>query len=143
MPKLTRVRFASLKKSPPFLGRVVFFGLPLHLSHPTCAHMALCFVVSFVVSWVAGGCSFTSIVLLVFALTFYAISAGTTYGSYGCRTPLVGSHFRGLTFFYVYCLIKEIDNYSNNKKVQQVRQFVTASKGQALRVFQKISTPSW
>jgi hypothetical protein len=55
LPKLTRVRFASLKKSPHLLRRVVFFGLPLHLCPPTCDHQALCLNVFFAVGWLAGG----------------------------------------------------------------------------------------
>ena len=64
LPKLTRVRFASLKKSPPYLinsiplsftishsqsfviplfARVVFFGLPLHLWPPTCDRKGIMF----------------------------------------------------------------------------------------------------
>jgi len=74
LPKLTRVRYASLKKSSFFFCRKkgktksVFFGLPLHLSQPSCGSMALCFIVSYVVNWVAGGCSFTFIVLQGLAL---------------------------------------------------------------------------
>jgi hypothetical protein len=87
--------------TPPFL-RVVFFGLPLHLLPPTCGALALCFIAFFVVSWLAGGWSFTFIALPVSISFFLGIPAGSLYGSLGCRSQLVGSHFRGLTFFFLW-----------------------------------------
>jgi hypothetical protein len=60
---------------------------------------ALCFVVSYVVSWVAGGCSFTFIALLVFAVTYCVIPVGTTLSSCGYRFQLVGCPFRVAYFF--------------------------------------------
>ena len=62
---------------------------------------ALCFGASYVVNWVAGGCSFTFISIPGFAYISCVIPVGSTLSSRGCRSLLVGSHFRGLTFIFL------------------------------------------
>lgn len=101
LSKLTRVRFASLKKSPHLLRRVVFFGLPLHHCPPTCANQALCFTVYYAVGWLAGGWSPTFTVLHVSTfLTLVVLCRCSPFGSCGLSVLLVSCPFRVAYLFF-------------------------------------------
>lgn len=103
LPKLTRVRCASLKKSPHLLRRVVFFGLPLHLCPPTCDHQALCLRVSFAVGWLAGGWLPTLAVPHVSTFLILVVQCRwLLFSSRGFSSQLVGCPFRVAYFFLVY-----------------------------------------
>jgi len=94
LPKLTRVRFASLKKSSFFFcpkpkrskQKEYFLVCPCIIVLQPVAAVALCFGASFVVNWVAGGCSFTYISVPVFAFISCVTSVGSTLSSRGFRS---------------------------------------------------------
>ena len=94
---------------------------------------ALCFVVSYVVSWAAGGCSFTFIALLVFAFIFCVIPAGSTLSSCGFRSQLVGCPFRVAYFF---CISLTFDKkQKKNAKVGRLNKVASRSSPTGFAIF--------
>jgi hypothetical protein len=91
--------FHFLLQKPRAKQKEYFLVCPCIYGPQPVTARALCFVVSYVVSWAAGGCSFTFIALLVFAVTYCVIPAGTTLSSCGFRSQLVGCPFRVAYFF--------------------------------------------
>lgn len=78
--------FLFLLQKPRAKQKEYFLACPCSYGPQPVDTRALCFVASFVVNWVAGGCSFTSTGFPVFASISCVIPVGTTLSSCGFRS---------------------------------------------------------